>query len=193
MTAPSHARAGAAPSSAGEPSGGGGEDGAPARVEPFTVEVVRSTRRRKTVQARLSGGVLTVRVPASISATEEQHWVEVLRGRFEAKVRSDAVDLPARAAVLARRYGLPTPSTIRWVDNQRSRWGSCTPSRGTVRLSRQLAEYPGWVVDHVIVHELAHLVEPGHSAAFHELERRYPLTERAIGFLIAKGWGLPAG
>ncbi len=162
---------------------------APAEApRPFEVEVVRSARRRKTVQARLDGGTLRVMIPARLSAAEERRWVEEMSERFRRKVQSDEVDLDARAANLARRFDLPRPASIRWVDNQEHRWGSCTPSSGAVRLTRRLSAYPAWVLDYVIVHELAHLVEPNHSPAFHALEARYPRSERAIGFLLAKGW-----
>jgi predicted metal-dependent hydrolase len=69
----------------------------------------------------------------------------------------------------------------------RARYGSCTPEDGTIRLSDRLLDFPAWVRDYVLVHELAHLVEPNHSAAFWSLVARYPLAERARGFLIAKG------
>jgi predicted metal-dependent hydrolase len=89
--------------------------------------------------------------------------------------------------MLARRYDLPEPATVKFVDNQLTRWGSCTPVDRSIRLSSRLAAFPAWVLDYVIVHELAHLVEFRHNARFHALVARYPKTERAIGFLIAKG------
>jgi predicted metal-dependent hydrolase len=60
-------------------------------------------------------------------------------------------------------------------------------SDADIRLSQAVADYPPWVRDYVIVHELAHLVVPDHSDRFWALVNRYPLTERARGFLIAKG------
>jgi predicted metal-dependent hydrolase len=76
---------------------------------------------------------------------------------------------------------------IRYVTNQNHRFGSCTPSNATIRLSHRLAEMPVWVLDYVIVHELAHLLQANHSARFWKLVNRYKLTERARGFLMAKG------
>ena len=55
---------------------------------------------------------------------------------------------------------------MRWVDNQGSRWGSCTPTDGSIRLSARLQGMPTWVLDYVLLHELAHLLEPGHGPAF---------------------------
>lgn len=151
------------------------------------VEVVRSTRRRKTVSARLVGGVVRVSIPARMSKAEEERWVVEMLRRFERRRLSGEVDLEERAAKLAARFGLRTPSSIRWVDNQAFRWGSCTPGQGTVRISSQLAKEPGWVLDYVIVHELAHLDVSGHNRAFWDVVARYPLAERARGFLIARG------
>ena len=47
----------------------------------------------------------------------------------------------------------------------RTQWGSCT-TRGSVRLNWQLIRMPLRLIDYVVVHELAHLVEMNHSAAF---------------------------
>jgi hypothetical protein len=77
-----------------------------------------------------------------------------------------------------------------WSGRQQRRWGSCTSSDGSIRLSNRLASYPSWVLDYVLVHELAHLVHADHGPAFQALVARYPLAERATGFLIAKGYDL---
>lgn len=151
------------------------------------VEVVRSSRRRKTVQARQVGGTLRVSIPATMTKVAEERWVAEMVRRFERRAAAKEIDLTARAEALAGRLGLPRPRAIRWVDNQESRWGSCTPADGTVRLSSRLAPFPAWVVDYVIVHELAHFVEGGHGPRFWALVGRYPRAERARGFLIAKG------
>ena len=153
------------------------------------VEVVRSPKRRKTVSAREVDGVIRVSIPASMTKADEAKWVDEMVRRLERQTASASVDLVERAALLAERYRLPRPQSIRWVSNQGSRWGSCTPVDGTVRISDRLAAFPPWVLDYVIVHELAHLEVPGHDRRFYELVDRYPKAERARGFLIAKGMG----
>jgi predicted metal-dependent hydrolase len=77
--------------------------------------------------------------------------------------------------------------SIRYVSNQNGRFGSCTPSRGTIRLSDRLVAMPTWVRDYVIVHELAHLEEANHGPRFWQLVNHYPLAERARGYLMAIG------
>lgn len=151
------------------------------------VEVIRSAKRRKTISARQVGGVLRVSIPATMTRAEERHWVDEMVRRVERRSATDEVDLAARADALAAAHGLPAPDSIRWVDNQVSRWGSCTPMDRAVRISSRVAEFPRWVLDYVIVHELAHLVEASHGPRFWVLVDRYPKAERARGFLIAKG------
>jgi hypothetical protein len=157
------------------------------------VRVIRSARRRKTAQARLVAGVMELRIPATVSAAEERELVEHFRRRLERSRHAGGVDLPARARDLARRYDLPEPDDIRWVTNQAHRWGSCTPSMRTIRISDRVAAFPPWVLDYVVVHELAHLLVADHSPGFWSLVDRYPLAERARGFLIAKGWDTDPG
>lgn len=155
------------------------------------VVVVRSARRRKTVSARVVDGVVRISVPDNLPPAEEARHIESLRRRIERRQVADLIDLEARAAVLAARYRLARPASIRWVGNQESRWGSCTPADGTIRISTRLAGEPAWVLDYVVVHELAHLTVPGHGPAFERLVARYPRAERARGFLEARGTPLP--
>ncbi|HKY75574.1 MAG TPA: M48 family metallopeptidase [Acidimicrobiia bacterium] len=157
----------------------------------MNVEVIRSPRRRKTVQARRVNGVVRVTIPATMTRAEEERWVAEMVRRLERSTGADGVDLAERAAQLADRYELPRPTTIRWVDNQELRWGSCTPVDGSIRISSKLLTEPGWVLDYVIVHELAHLVVPGHGRKFWGLVDRYPKAERARGWLMARASGPP--
>ncbi|MGB8858352.1 MAG: M48 family metallopeptidase [Ilumatobacteraceae bacterium] len=158
----------------------------PAETVPFTIDVVRSARRKRTVGAHLHAGVLKVTVPTWMSRAETEMWTEKMAASFRRKLSADRIDLTTRATTLARRYQLPRPRDIRWADDMVSRWGSCTTTTGHIRISTRLAAFPDWVIDYVIVHELAHLEVGGHGADFWRLANRYPKAERAIGYLIAK-------
>lgn len=152
------------------------------------VEVRRSARRRRTVSAYRDGDRTVVLIPARMSRTEERHWVGVMLERLakqDARRRPGDEELMARARELAKRYlgGRAEPASVRWVGNQGSRWGSCTPADRTIRLSTRLQGMPGWVVDYVLVHELAHLLVPGHGPRFWAEVERYPRAERARGYL----------
>lgn len=150
------------------------------------VEVTRSRRRHKTVQARLVGGVLRIAIPDAFSAAEERHWVTTMETRFQDRHNADLIDLPSRAKTLARRYDLPLPASIDWSGRQRTLWGSCTIASGRIRISTRAAAFPTWVLDYIIVHELAHLKVAKHDKAFWRIVRRYKLAERARGYLVAK-------
>lgn len=154
-------------------------------VAEMPVEVVRSSKRRKSVSARIVDGRIVVRMPQWMTKAQEAEYVESMVAKLVRQHSATAVDLPARAAELARRYRLPAPQSIRFVGNQQHRWGSCSPGSGEIRISDRIAGFPGWVLDAVIVHELAHLVEANHGPAFHALADRYPKQERAYGFLLA--------
>lgn len=158
----------------------------PVGIPALPVEVVRSAKRRKSVSARIVDGKIVIRMPQWMSKAQEAAYVTDLVAKLERQHTAETVDLPRRAAELAHRYNLPRPGSIQWVSNQRQRWGSCTPSTGEIRISDRIAAFPGWVLDAVIVHELAHLVHLNHSPAFYDLANRYPKQERAYGFLIAK-------
>ncbi len=159
------------------------------------VEVRRSKRRRRTVSAYRDGDRVVVMIPASLSRKEEAEWVETMLARLEKsekRRKPSDTDLMKRAKDLNDRYlgGIATPDSVRWVENQQSRWGSCTPGDRTIRLSARLQGMPSWVIDYVLVHELAHLLESGHDAAFWAWVDRYPQAERAKGYLI--GWSTAA-
>lgn len=160
-------------------------------VEPdqAAVVIVRSRRRTRTADIRERGGRLEVRVPAGLSAEVERDLIERLVGRMRRRRHRSGGDteLEARARLLSERYldGQARPSSVRYVDNMHSRWGSTTPETGAVRLSSVLRTVPDWVGDYVLVHELCHLLVADHSPAFRRLLCRYPRCERARGYLYA--------
>ena len=155
---------------------------------PPEVEVRRSRRRRRTVSAYREGERIVVLIPATMSKRDEATWVADMVARIQRqegrKHRSDD-DLVARATRLNDLYlgGLAVPTSVRWVTNQNARWGSCTPGDRSIRLSARLQQVPGWVVDYVLVHELAHLLEAGHTPEFWAWVERYPRAEKAKGYL----------
>lgn len=161
-----------------------------ADTSDWPVEVIRSKKRRKTVGAKLENGVLIVRAPHGMSDAELAPIIDNLRKRLAKKVnrppQSDT-DLEKRAREINRKYfdGKLRWQSIRYVTNQNKRYGSCTPAMGTIRISDRVATLPPFVRDYVIVHELAHLLEANHGPNFWALCNRYPLTERARGYLMA--------
>lgn len=157
-------------------------------LTPYPIRVIRSKQRKRTISARLVDGVLELRVPQWISPGEEREFAERMQQRFARKRAHSSIDLEARCAVLAERYRLPRPASVRWVTNQTTRWGSCTPSDASIRLSIRMQSMPGWVVDAVLVHELAHLVEPDHGPAFKALEARFERQVEASAFLDGVTW-----
>ncbi len=127
-------------------------------------------------------------IPARMSAAEEQRWVTTMLDKLaaqESRRMPGDDELAVRAERLSEQYlnGRARPDTVRWVTNQNSRWGSCTPAEGSIRLSHRLQGMPEYVIDYVLLHELAHLLVPGHGPRFWKLLESYPRTERARGFL----------
>ncbi len=152
------------------------------------VEVRRSARRSRTVSAYREGDRTIVLIPARMSETEERRWVGVMLDKLAAQESRGVLgdrELTERALRLSEQYfdGRARPRSVRWVTNQNTRWGSCTPSEGSIRLSHRLQGMPEYVVDYVLLHELAHLLVPGHGPGFWRLLEAYPRTERARGYL----------
>ena len=71
----------------------------------------------------------------------------------------------------ARVIGI-RPSTF-YFKPMISRWGMCNVKDRSICFSAYLLLLPDWCVEHVVVHELCHLLEPSHNARFHQLMDRY--------------------
>ena len=158
------------------------------------MEVRTSARRKKTASGFWQDGRVVILVPARLSKADRVELVEGLVERVLAQrpnVTTSDRQLARRAAALADQYlGGVRPTTIRWVGNQQRRWGSCTSHSGEIRISDRLRMVPDWVLDAVLVHELAHLIEPSHSARFHRLAGRYPRMAEADTFLAGYTLGM---
>lgn len=162
-------------------------------TNPTAIEIIRSSRRKNTSSAQRVGGRIVVRVPAGLTPAQEQETVNNLLLALERQTRRRSLNagrsLAERAVELNRKYfdSQLRYKSIEYVTNQQRRYGSCTPATGSIRISDRIATMPAWVLDYVIVHELAHLRETNHSTAFWKLVNRYSLAERARGYLIAVG------
>lgn len=161
------------------------------------LEIHRSARRRRSASAGARDGTVVVRLPAGLPTDEEERLVDGLVRKVTGHARAAALggdeQLERRAHQLADRYldGV-RPASVRWSARMERQLGSCTPSTGRIRISREVAAYPSWVRDYVLVHELAHLLVDGHGPRFHALVDRYPRAERARGWLDGHSAGLLA-
>ena len=156
---------------------------------PPPIRILATRKRRRTVSARLRAGVLELLVPDWMSHAERQRWAEVMSRRLQRRSeRSRPTDerLARRATSINQRH---FGGRLQWASigfaNMAHLWGSCTFTSGDIRIARRAAALPEWVLDYLLVHEMAHLEHSDHGPAFRELESRYPLSERARGYLMA--------
>ena len=130
-------------------------------VEPADV------RRTSRVESDLETGVLRLRVPRSADPARREAAARRAVHRWLDR------RLLAEAEAVARRHRArlgAAPAAIR-VREQKTLWGSCGRD-GVIRLNRRLAAAPAEVFEYVVVHELCHLVEPGHGPPFWRLVAR---------------------
>src|SRR3954452_7648459 len=106
------------------------------------VEIIRGKRRRKTIHAVERNGVVRLSIPQTLSKAEEENWADVMVKRLERRRDVSRVDIGRRARLLAERFDLPRPESIRWAENQNSLWGSCTPGDRAIRMCARLASFP---------------------------------------------------
>lgn len=112
----------------------------------------------------------------------ERRRVEALREWYIDRAREKI--LP-RVALHARQLGVDI-SAVKIADI-RYRWGSCT-TKNNVNLNWRLIKAPMFVIDYVIVHELAHLIEANHTARFWNIVRaQTPTMEKAKAWLKEHG------
>jgi predicted metal-dependent hydrolase len=150
------------------------------------IKIIKSKNRRRSASAKKKNGVLVISVPWFLPETEIHQLITHFLKRFEKRKIKSEVELKQRADELNRKYfqGKINDYSIVWSTRQKSAYGICNYRQRAIRISIRLKAVPSWVLDATIVHELAHLIEPNHSARFHTLINKYPLTERAKGYLI---------
>ena len=128
--------------------------------------------------ARLEGGRIVLSVPEGADfAARRAALLTLYRAELGRAI-------PPLIKKYAAALGVEPPA---WqLRDMRTRHGSCTPARGTVRFALSLAARPGECLEYVVAHELAHLRVPGHGADFHALLRSvYPDEAAAVRLLKA--------
>ena len=100
--------------------------------------------------------------------TKPARRAEILDAWYRNQLRAAATPL---IALWQKRLKVQ-PSGL-FVQRMRTRWGSCNATAGTVRLNTDLAKKPRECLEYILVHELAHLIEPTHNARFVALMDRY--------------------
>jgi predicted metal-dependent hydrolase len=160
------------------------------------ITIVRSRRRKKTIQTKYGDGRLWIYLPAGMNPKDEQKWIDRMvekneRWKQEKILKKSDTWLMHRAQVFNKKYfNGELDFSISYVSNQNSRFGSCTSADKTIRISHKVKTMPSWVQDYVIIHELTHLIYPDHSKKFWEKVNQYIYAERAKGYLIAIGAGV---
>ena len=154
---------------------------------PPDVEIRRSARRKRSVSAHREGDIIVITAPERMSNRVVAEYAQELVARIvkrEGAVLSDT-ELLTRALWLRMEFipEAPEPTSVNWSTRQQRQWGSCTPLDRSIRISARLQHAPQYVLDYVIVHELAHLLHADHGRAFNELEARFPDHLRAEAFL----------
>lgn len=168
----------------------GGRISSLVEIDGEQIRLIASARRRKSIQAGMRDGMLELSVPSVMSDYEIIDSARRLMAKVKAKessrrrIESDPA-LMQRALHLAQVWlnNEVRPNSVVWSDRQNKRWGSCSIQSKAIRLSTQLHGLPQWVIDGVLIHELAHLKYPDHSQAFRDFTRRYPRTLEADAFL----------
>lgn len=157
------------------------------------IKIIRSVRRKKTVAARLAKDTLFVNAPVSISEGQLYKIIDKFKARFERKRLQEELnkntDLMAQAISLNKEYfdNKLKINKIEYAGNFNGKFGCCDYRRAYLRISHKLSVMPAWVRNYVIIHEMAHLIQPNHSRAFWDIVGRYELSERARGYLMAVG------
>ncbi len=155
------------------------------------IKIVRSLRRRRSVSARLIGDALLVRAPVLISQERLDKIVAAFQLKFTRQKLKTRLDQEKNLWDLARSLNKQyfknqlKITSLEYATDQNSRLGCCNYLRGRIRISHKIGFLPAWVRKYVLLHEMAHLIQPNHSRAFWEIVYRYRLAERARGFLMA--------
>ena len=152
------------------------------------IVVIRSTRRKKNISAYRQGGRIVVSIPARMSKADEREMVPQMVAKIraqEAAATMSEESLHIRVDELLTELAPEItlrPSSINWR-GMRERWGSCTGTDRTIRISDRLKGAPDYVVDYVLFHEAIHLQYFDHGPEFKALLGRFPLEDQVEAYL----------
>ena len=152
------------------------------------IVVIRSTRRKKNISAYRQGGRIVVSIPARMSKADEREMVPQMVAKIRAQEAAATMSeetLQARVDQLLTELAPEItlrPSSINWR-GMRERWGSCTGTDRTIRISDRLKGAPDYVVDYVLFHEAIHLQFFDHGPEFKAILSRFPLEDQAEAYL----------
>lgn len=160
---------------------------------PPQVEVRRSARRKRSVSAHREGELIVITAPERMSNRLVAEYASELVERLRKQEKDPLSDgeLLTRASWLRMEFipEAPEPISVNWSSRQQQQWGSCTPLDRTIRISARLQRAPQYVIDYVLIHELAHLLRSDHGSEFSALEARFPDRARAEAFLAGADFG----
>jgi len=108
------------------------------------------------IELKHSRMVLNIR-PGASDLTRQAVVAQFYRDQIKAKIPALLEKWEPKMCVAAKRF---------FVQKMKTKWGSCNPTAGNIRLNTDLAKKPAQCLEYVLVHELAHLLERHHNARF---------------------------
>lgn len=156
------------------------------QIGPFTVYVTRKKIKNMYLRVK-ENGTVTVSAPMRISnavirnfVMERQEWIRQAQARMPEAARTDKPELTPALEAEYRRYLKReiTDLIAKWepvmkvhpagftIRKMKTRWGSCNVKTHHMNFSLALAGVPEPYIEYVVVHEMTHILEPGHNARF---------------------------
>ncbi len=157
------------------------------------VKIIRSRKRKRSVGARLVDDLLLINAPLMLPQEKLDKIINGFKSKFARQKLKNELDkdknlLDLSSALNKQYFGNKLKiESIEYSTNQNSRFGCCNYRSAKIRISHKIGLMPKWVRKYVLIHEMAHLIEPNHSRRFWDIVSRYRLTERARGYLMATG------
>lgn len=162
-------------------------------VDDLEIWVIEKRIKRMNMRVAGADARIEVSVPRRTSDREVERFVrlkrtwidEAIRDTLESPMAQAESAMPAQVREWRQAVEACVPFLVaEWEPilgvkaqklayrNMKSRWGSCQPTTGRICINVRLALYPPECLEYVVVHELCHLLVPGHGPDFRELMTR---------------------